>query len=455
MLIRNSCLAITILAYISTAAAGVITLPMTGLVIPEHQNPASLTKRYLHKRSTASTSSLSSALHDIMYTVALGIGTPPQIFNLAIDTGSPVTWVLNKTCAGAGCDTIFNKFNCASSPTCQMSPSSGKLNVSYVSGDSVVGNYVHDIFNLGGLSFQSLAGVVDYYSANLPPTVDDRNVPLDAPFLNTLKDTNALTEPVIGIWLATTNTDVNNTAPSVPGGELTFGGIDPSRFVGNITYINCDPISPWTIPLDSVSVSGKTYLTTSALVTIDTGTSAMLVPEAISDAINSGIPGSIKMAAEQDGASWIIPCTGTTTVSFTFGTFTVNIPYSSLTLRNVKFQSQNTGKIYCASAVMFPTGRAPMKEWLLGDSLLKNVYSVYDFGTNAATGGRIGFAQLSGAAFSNSINRSAGNIQNDDAINLGNGYNGGQTNDALLNKLSISRVFQALAVIIGIVLFTL
>lgn len=33
-------------------------------------------------------------------------------------------------------------------------------------------------------------------------------------------------------------------------------------------------------------------------------------------------------------------------------------------------------------------------EWLIGAVFLKNVYSVYDFGTNAATGGRIGFAQL-------------------------------------------------------------
>jgi putative effector of murein hydrolase len=58
---------------------------------------------------------------------------------------------------------------------------------------------------------------------------------------------------------------------------------------------------------------------------------------------------------------------------------------------------------------MFPTGQmAVIQEWLIGDVFLKNVYSVFDFGTNAATGGRIGFAQLgSGGSSSGIRNRKA------------------------------------------------
>ncbi|KAF9109488.1 hypothetical protein BGX27_007566 [Mortierella sp. AM989] len=428
--------------------AGVITIPMTGLVRPEHQNSFSLGKKYLHKRAATSNSPLSSAYNDIMYTVPLGIGTPPQLFNLAIDTGSPITWVLNKTCEG-DCDSIFNKFNCAASSTCQPSPSSGHLNVSYSSGDGVVGDYVNDIFNLGSLNFQSLAGVVNHYSANLPPTVDGimglwymlhtyRNIPENSPFLNTLKKTNALTQPVIGIWLK----DSNSTEESAPGGEITFGGIDTTRFIGDITYINCDPISPWTIPVKSISVNGMTYRTTGALATIDTGTTAMYVPETVADAINSGIPGSVKMAIPINGVSWVMPCEGTTPVIFTFGDFKAVIPYTSFVLGNIKFRSQNTGAIYCASSAMFPIGTTKhIKEWLLGTVLLKNVYSIYDFGTNAATGGRIGFAYLTSSDAFNTTNKSTGsnNINN---IDLGNGYIGGNIPSSS-SRYSTSRVLQA------------
>ncbi|KAF9174272.1 hypothetical protein BGX21_000364 [Mortierella sp. AD011] len=279
----------------------------------------------------------------------------------------------------------------------------------------------------------------------------DANVPANAPFLNTLKNTNALTEPVIGIWLKDTSS-INST--TAPGGEITFGGVDSTRFVGDITYINCDPISPWTIPLTSFSVSGKTYLTTGALATIDTGTTAMLLPETVADAINIGIPGSIKMATPQEDISWIIPCNGTTSVSFTFGAFTATIPYSSIAMNNIKFQSQQTGAVYCASVAMYPVGRiTPMKEWLLGDALLKNVYSVYDFGTNAATGGRIGFAQLVGSNSSSN----AGN--NSSSTDLGNGYAGSGANSSVESASSsihsMSRVLQVLAAVAGIAVFTL
>ncbi|KAF9437187.1 hypothetical protein BGZ76_001701 [Entomortierella beljakovae] len=390
------------LASISITSAGIITLPMRSYSRPEHKNPISVTKRYLQKRSKTSASHLTNLWDDVMYTVQLGIGTPPQMFNLAIDTGSPITWVLNKTCTGATCGDIFNKFNCAISSTCTPSPSSGILNASYVSGDRVIGSYVNDIYNLGSLNFKALTGVVYHYGADLPEKVDGiiglwymlhsyGNVPQGAPFLNSLKDAKSLTEPTLGIWM----TDAKPGDSAVPGGEITFGGVDTTRFTGNITYIDCDPISPWTIPVAGFSVGGEFFKTSGSLATIDTGTSAMLVPESVSDAINSAIPGSIKMNSPIYDTFWILPCNGTTSVSFTFGAFTVAIPYSSLAMDVIKIKRITTGEIYCASAAMFPYGaKTTLKAWLLGASLLKNVYSVYDFGTNAETGGRVGFANL-------------------------------------------------------------
>ncbi|KAI1307670.1 hypothetical protein EDD11_004451 [Mortierella claussenii] len=385
------------------AAVGVITIPMKSIVRPEYQNAISITKRYLQKRSLSSTNPLTSVAHDVMYSVSLGIGTPPQLFNLAIDTGSPITWVINKTCSGTQCASIFNRFDCLASSTCKTSPSSGILNASYVSGDGVLGNYVTDIFNLGDLQFPSLAGIVDMYESRLPPTVDGiiglwymlrqyKNVPENAPFINVLKSVNALTKPQIGLWLAASN---SASMTNAPGGEITFGGVDTTRFTGAISYVDCDPGSPWTIPVGGVSVNGQTISATGALATIDTGTSAMLVPELVSDAINNAIPNSVKMTGSTDGIFWILPCEGNTPVLFTFGNFTVTIPYKTFAMQHIRYKSRDTGHVYCASSAMFPSGHVSnISNWLLGDALIKNAYTVFDFGSSTEIGGRIGFAQL-------------------------------------------------------------
>lgn len=106
-----------------------------------------------------------------------------------------------------------------------------------------------------------------------------------------------------------------------------------------------------------------------------------------------------------------MPCSGDTVITMTFGTLTFQIPYTHLALQSARSKTQQGD--YCLSAVMFPSGpTVAIQEWLIGDVFLKNVYSVFDFGTNAATGGRIGFAHLgsgglnSGAAAGVGVGRS-------------------------------------------------
>lgn len=91
---------------------------------------------------------------------------------------------------------------------------------------------------------------------------------------------------------------------------------------------------------------------------------------------------------------WFLPCNGNTDVTLTFGTFVGKLPYTSLAMQRARKMIGTTE--YCLSAAMFPTGGvATINEWLIGAAFLKNVYSIYDFSTNAPAGGRIGFANLS------------------------------------------------------------
>ncbi|KAF8935921.1 aspartic peptidase domain-containing protein [Dissophora ornata] len=388
---------------IVAAAGGVITVPMKSLVKPQNQNSRSMNARYHRKRSTTTSTALTSANGDVMYTVSLGVGTPPQYFNLAIDTGSPITWMVSKDCTTATCDQISNHFDCEASSTCTASPASGTLNASYVSGDSIYGSYVEEMFTLGSLHFPSLAGVVSSDSAQLPPTVDgimglwfgapsdpkrQKNVPLNAAFLSVLSNTTVLAQKKVGIWIASGNSPDKNA----PGGEITFGGVDPARYTGDFTYVDCVVHPPWTIPVERVSINGQNFNVGGSLATIDTGTTAMLLPAALAHGINSAIAGSF----QNYQGEWFIPCSGGASLSITVGGLAVTIPYTTLAMQNLRYNDANITTPYCLSAAMYAIGETvPIKQWLLGDVFLKSVYSVFDFGTNAATGGRIGFAKLS------------------------------------------------------------
>ncbi|KAF9901647.1 hypothetical protein EC991_005834 [Linnemannia zychae] len=200
---------------------------------------------------------------------------------------------------------------------------------------------------------------------------------------------------MIGIWLQSTTPhgQVNDTPAGdyTAGGEITFGGVDTTKFSGHISFVDCVGKRPWSIPVGGMTVGGTKINVNGAVAAIDTGTTAMLVPRAAADSINGAIPGSIRAATQ--GGLWYMPCSGDTEITMTFGAITVKIPYTHLALQSARSKTQQGD--YCLSAVMFPTGQtAVIQEWLIGDVFLKNVYSVFDFGTNAATGGRIGFAQL-------------------------------------------------------------
>ncbi|KAF9151398.1 hypothetical protein BG015_006731 [Linnemannia schmuckeri] len=404
-----------------------MTIPINTLRNPVHLNPDSLTRRYLHKRDVHSVTNgtgtnsttepfgsvqLTNVENDVMYTIPFGLGTPAQKFNVIIDTGSPITWLSSSSCVTETCLTA-TRFHCESSTSCKTL--NNTFSASYVSGQGVSGHYVAETYTIGSLQFRGAAGIVTQNKAQLPPRVDGimglwyYAAGSAVPILNVLRNNTVLPRNMIGIWLqSTTPSGRSNGSGALPGaysagGEITFGGVDTTKFRGEITYVDCAGKRPWSIPVGGITVGGTKINVSGALATIDTGTTAMLVPRTISDSINGAIPGAIKVTTQ--GGFWYMPCSGDTVITMTFGKLTFQIPYTHLALQSARSKTQQGD--YCLSAVMFPTGSTvSIQEWLIGDVFLKNVYSVFDFGTNAATGGRIGFAHL-GTGGSN--NGAAGN----------------------------------------------
>ncbi|KAG0061101.1 hypothetical protein BGZ89_011748 [Linnemannia elongata] len=425
---------------VGTDLGTVFTVPIQLHNIPENRNSFAATKHFLRKRQAGSDITLTSVYGDVLYTVPITLGTPPQKFNLAIDTGSYVTWVVSSNCIAGACANITNHFNPALSASAQVS--TVPFASQYVSGDKVSGFYMTEQYGIGNLNFKGVAGLVNVNQASLPPTVDGimglwSTAPGDAPILKVLSTTKALAKNQIGVWLQANDPPTKAAQRhNAAGGEITFGGANPARYKEPITYVNCVGDTPWMVSVTAMNVNGRAIATGGAKATIDTGTSLMVVPETVADSIHASIPGSFKTAEY----GWFVPCDGTTPITITLGNFVTTIPYKSFAIQD-NYATLNTGRVICLSSAMYPMGATvPIKDWLLGAVFLKNMYSIYDFDPSVP-GGRIGFAQLAvgGNAGTGPVgtvqpgagsNGTSGNTGGGNGGNSGNGGSGAIANGA-------------------------
>jgi len=122
---------------------------------------------------------------------------------------------------------------------------------------------------------------------------------------------------------AITSYKISRTSDGLNDGEITFGGLDQSKFDPNtlVTLPNINKDGFWEANFE-VSVDGQDLGLSGRSAILDTGTTLMLAPASDAEALHGKIPG-----AKSDGqGGFVIPCTNSAVVSLTFGgrTFDIN-----------------------------------------------------------------------------------------------------------------------------------
>jgi len=178
-----------------------------------------------------------------------------------------------------------------------------------------------------------------------------------------------ISEPIFSVWLG--------RAAEGEGGELMFGGVDSTRYEGDIHYAPVIRKGYWEVELEDFALGDK-HLGQKARAAIDTGTSLIAIPSEIADAIN------LSIGAEKGfHGVYTVDCHKVPSlpdVSFTFG----GRDYK-LGAKDYILEAQGT----CMSAFMgidIPAPAGPI--WIIGDAFLRSWYTVYDLGNN-----RVGFAK--------------------------------------------------------------
>jgi cathepsin D len=340
---------------------------------------------------------------DSSYIASIDIGTPPQTMNVVLDTGSSDLWVADDKCTN--CDASTPLFQSTKSSTLQFSTSTNsEVQLTYGSGQ-VSGGLARDTVSMAGFGIQEqiFVGVDDVSQGFLDGSVSGilgLAFPALArseatPFWDALIQGNQLAAPEMSFYLERLLDDTN--APNeAPGGVFTLGGTNSSLFSGQIEFLDIvgNPNTFWLLTLSAVTVQGQSIpITTgdSAVSAIDTGTTLIGGPSADVEAIYAAIPGSQPMRGS--GGLYSFPCDTKVNVTMSFGGRTWPISSEDMIIAQGSQSSECVGGIFDLSAGTNIPPDSGNPSWVVGDTFLKNVYSV--FRANPAS---VGFAQLSAAA---------------------------------------------------------
>lgn len=320
---------------------------------------------------------------DAQYYGPITIGTPKQNFMVVFDTGSSNLWVPSKTCKfwNIAC-MLHNKYDNRKSST--YVADGRKFSIQYGSG-SMEGfvskdkvcidvNCVQPQEFAEATSEPGIAFVAARFDGILgmayPNISVDKLVPV---FQNMLKQ-KVLAQPVFAFWL-----DRDPNAPS--GGELTLGGIDKTRYTGEINYIPVDKEGYWQFPMDNVQSGGQTIACGAGCQAIaDTGTSLITGPTDDIVTIQRLIGAQFTLG------QYMVNCSNIDQLP----QLTFVIAGKSFTLNGEDYilKISTLGHTMCLSGFMGLDMPARIgKLWILGDVFIGKFYTVFDFGAN-----RVGFA---------------------------------------------------------------
>jgi len=341
---------------------------------------------------------------DSDYYGSIAVGTPPVAYQVILDTGSADLFLVSSGCVSSSCSGI-PAFDSSSSST--FTSTTQPFSITYGSG-SASGTLVKDVVQMAGFEVSSqVFAICDQVSDQLLTAPVSGLMGLGwrglaastaTPFWQSLFEGNVWDEPLMAIYLTRFHNS-SSAGQAEPGGVFTMGTTNSSLYTGQIDYQSLksvDSSSPsyWSLPLTSLSVNSASVSLpsgSSPLAAIDTGTTLIGGPETEVAALYALIPNSAPGTGQYQGY-YTYPCSTSVNVALSFGGQTWSIAPSDFQLAQIS-NSQCLGSIFIFSVgnpnSIFSNGPS----WVIGDTFLKNVYSV--FRANPAS---IGFATLASDA---------------------------------------------------------
>jgi len=195
---------------------------------------------------------------------------------------------------------------------------------------------------------------------------------------NILKE-NLVTDPVFGFWLSQSQT-------GSPGGELTLGGTDSTRYTGSFNYAPLNSETYWQFEVSDFQLGGSSlgWCTgnNGCKAICDSGTSLIVGPKKEVDALNKQLGAIVLLGEGIFPDCNVIKKLPDVQIVINGNTFT-------LTPDDYVLQISSEGVTECISGFMgmdLPPPVGPM--FILGDVFIATYYAEFDFGNQ-----RVGWAK--------------------------------------------------------------
>ncbi|TKY52352.1 Aspartic proteinase [Spatholobus suberectus] len=229
---------------------------------------------------------------DAQYYGEIGIGTPPQKFDVIFDTGSSNLWVPSSKCYfSLACYTHRwykskkSKTYTKNGTSCKIRYGSGSISGFFSQDNVKVGNAVvknQDFIEAtqeGSLSF-----VLAKFDGLLGLGFQEISVENAVPVWYNMVQQNLVSEQVFSFWL-------NGDPKGKKGGELVFGGVDPKHFKGTHTYVPVTKKGYWQIEMGDFFIGGLStgVCEGGCAAIVDSGTSLLAGPTTVVTEINRAI----------------------------------------------------------------------------------------------------------------------------------------------------------------------
>ncbi|KAI0065993.1 acid protease [Artomyces pyxidatus] len=355
----------------------------------------------IQRRQSTANIAITNQGGDTSYFAPVSIGTPGQTFDMVLDTGSSDLWVTTTACDA--CPPNTPEYDTSKSSTLKVS--NNPISLKYGSG-AASGTLAQDTVTMGPFTISNQifvtvdsisSGLIDGELAGIMGLAFDSIAASGAtPFWQALVNANQFSSPEFSFFITRFVNDPNASEEEV-GGVLTLGGTNSTYFQGDIDFQNFpagSQTSFWLQQVSAVTVQGASVSVPggdAALAAIDTGTTLIGAPTDAVNAIWAAVPGSQALGGDHAGF-FAYPCKTTLAISLAFGGKSWPISNADMNLGSVG-QNLCMGAIFDITQGTSVTPGSGNPSWIVGDTFLKNVYSVF-----RANPPSVGFAQLSAAA---------------------------------------------------------
>ncbi|MFT7814945.1 gastricsin-like [Arapaima gigas] len=304
------------------------------------------------------------------YYGSITIGTPPQTFQVLFDTGSANLWVDSVHCNTPACN-AHTKFNHSRSSTYNSTVKTFYL--PYGSG-SLHGIFGYDTVNVGGIVVtEQMVGLstnepgrnflVAQFDGILGLSYPSIAAGGATPVMDNMIQQGLLKQNMFAFYLSRNNQQ---------GSEVAFGGMDNTKYQGQIHWTPVTSQTYWQISINGYIPFCLCY---GCQAIVDTGTSFLTCPQQYIGFLMQ----TIGAEAGQYGG-YYVDCNAN------------DLPTLSFNIDGVNFLLPPSAYImnYCMVAISstYLPSQNGQPLWILGDTFLREYYSVYD-----RTNNQVGFAK--------------------------------------------------------------